>query len=112
MTDSMGFIPKALLGKVLLNFHSTCAHLTVLYYSVTIQVFSVVYFFLTNSLNAFGYFAPTIISAMGFTGWKSQLLTVPPNVVGFIVIIGERWSPMHPSLKHSSSSPADTDRSL
>ena len=31
-------------------------------------IFAVQYFFMTNSLNAFGYFAPTIISNIGFTG--------------------------------------------
>jgi hypothetical protein len=29
-------------------------------------------FFMTNSLNAFGYFAPTIISNIGFTGCECQ----------------------------------------
>lgn len=33
--------------------------------------FSLGYFFMTNSLNAFGFFAPTIISTLGFTGCKS-----------------------------------------
>ena len=30
--------------------------------------FSIGYFFMTNSLNAFGFFAPTIISTLGYTG--------------------------------------------
>ncbi|WRT67568.1 uncharacterized protein IL334_004540 [Kwoniella shivajii] len=56
-------------------------------------VFSLQYFFMTNSLNAFGYFAPTIISAMGFKGYQAQLLTVPPNAFAFFVIIGNAmWS--------------------
>jgi hypothetical protein len=46
------------------------------------------YFLMTNSLNAFGYFAPTIVANLGFSGWRSQLLTVPPNVVAMIVIVG------------------------
>jgi peptide subunit release factor RF-3 len=31
-------------------------------------IFAIQYFFMTNSLNAFGYFAPTIIKDIGFTG--------------------------------------------
>ncbi|WWD00945.1 hypothetical protein V866_007883 [Kwoniella sp. B9012] len=54
-------------------------------------IFSLHYFLMTNSLNAFGYFAPTIISAMGFKGYKAQLLTVPPNAFAFFVIIGNSW---------------------
>ncbi|WVF71801.1 hypothetical protein IAT40_006609 [Kwoniella sp. CBS 6097] len=54
-------------------------------------IFSLQYFFMTNSLNAFGYFAPTIISSMGFNGYKAQLLTVPPNAFAFFVIIGNSW---------------------
>lgn len=51
-------------------------------------LFAVQYFLMTNSLNAFGYFAPTIVASLGFEGYMAQLLTVPPNVVGMIVIIG------------------------
>ncbi|WVQ83899.1 hypothetical protein IAT38_006043 [Cryptococcus sp. DSM 104549] len=54
-------------------------------------LFSLQYFFMTNSLNAFGYFAPTIISSMGFSGYKAQLLTVPPNAFAFFIIIGNSW---------------------
>ncbi|KAI9632137.1 major facilitator superfamily transporter [Dioszegia hungarica] len=53
--------------------------------------FALCYFFMTNSLNAFGFFAPTIISGLGFTGYKGQLLTVPPNAFAFFVIIGNSW---------------------
>ncbi|KAK8858402.1 hypothetical protein IAR55_002629 [Kwoniella newhampshirensis] len=65
-------------------------------------LFSITYFFMTNSLNAFGYFSPTIIAGLGFKGYKAQLLTVPPNAFAFFVIIGNSfWSdkrrerPMH-----------------
>lgn len=63
---------------------------------------------MTNSLNAFGYFAPTIVASLGFKGCRSlrigsmnpadipdtaQLLTVPPNVFGAVIIIGNSfWS--------------------
>lgn len=39
---------------------------------------------LTNSLNATGYFIPTLLSAMGYKGYKSQLMSVPPALVGFV----------------------------
>ncbi|GAM88972.1 hypothetical protein ANO11243_070060 [Dothideomycetidae sp. 11243] len=45
-------------------------------------------FLMTNSLNAFGYFAPTIIATLGFKGYTGQLLTVPPNVFALLVILG------------------------
>ncbi|KAL0931182.1 tartrate transporter 2 [Colletotrichum truncatum] len=51
-------------------------------------LFAVMYFLMTNSLNAFGYFAPTIVSSLGFKGHNAQLLTVPPNVFAMFVIIG------------------------
>jgi MFS family permease len=51
-------------------------------------LFAAQYFLMTNSLNAFGYFAPTIVASLGFKGYDAQLLTVPPNVVAMFVIIG------------------------
>ncbi|GAA6006099.1 hypothetical protein JCM10207_000522 [Rhodosporidiobolus poonsookiae] len=53
--------------------------------------FAAVYFCYANSLNAFGYFAPTIIASLGFKGPIGQLLTVPPNAFAFFVIIGNAW---------------------
>ncbi|KAL9950125.1 hypothetical protein D7B24_008620 [Verticillium nonalfalfae] len=50
-------------------------------------LFACQYFLMANSLNAFGYFAPTIVASLGFSGHNAQLLTVPPNVVAMIVII-------------------------
>ncbi|ROT38474.1 major facilitator superfamily transporter [Sodiomyces alkalinus F11] len=50
-------------------------------------LFAVQYFLMTNSLNAFGYFTPTIISSMGFAGYNGQLLTVPPNIFALLVIV-------------------------
>lgn len=51
-------------------------------------VFAIQYFLMTNSLNAFGYFAPTIVASLGFKGYDAQLLTVPPNVFALFVIVG------------------------
>ena len=51
-------------------------------------LFAIQYFLMTNSLNAFGYFAPTIVSSLGFRGYDAQLLTVPPNVFALFIIIG------------------------
>jgi MFS family permease len=51
-------------------------------------LFAAQYFLMTNSLNAFGYFAPTIVASLGFQGYNAQLLTVPPNVFAMIIIVG------------------------
>lgn len=51
-------------------------------------LFAAQYFLMTNSLNAFGYFTPTIVASLGFEGHNAQLLTVPSNVVAMFVIVG------------------------
>lgn len=51
-------------------------------------VYATSYFFMVNSLNAFSYFSPTIIANLGFSGYVAQLLTVPPNVLALIIIVG------------------------
>jgi MFS family permease len=51
-------------------------------------LFALQYFLMTNSLNAFGYFAPTIVASLGYTGSSAQLLTVPPNVVAMVIVVG------------------------
>ncbi|TNY17115.1 phthalate transporter [Rhodotorula diobovata] len=53
--------------------------------------FAVAYFCFANSLNAAGYFIPTIVQSLGFQGAKAQLLTVPPNAFAAIVIIANSW---------------------
>ncbi|KAN0062048.1 hypothetical protein ACQY0O_006043 [Thecaphora frezii] len=56
-------------------------------------LFSLAYFFMTNSLNAVGFFLPSLVSGLGFKGWRGQAMTVPPNVFGCIVIvINSMWS--------------------
>jgi len=75
--------------------------------SLEFWLFSITYFLLANSGNAFGYFTPTIVETLGYRGCKSllytgvccsyadmgQLMTVPPNVMGFIAIVGNSyWS--------------------
>lgn len=51
-------------------------------------VYALSYFFMVNSLNAFSYFSPTIIANLGFKGYIGQLLTVPPNAFGLLIILG------------------------
>ncbi|KAM0746369.1 MFS transporter-like protein [Meredithblackwellia eburnea MCA 4105] len=53
--------------------------------------FALQYFAMTNSLNAFAYFGPTLITAMGFKGAQAQALTIAPNVFAFFAIIGNSW---------------------
>jgi hypothetical protein len=50
-------------------------------------LYALSYFFMVNSLNSFSYFSPTIVANLGFSGYTAQLLTVPPNVFGLIIII-------------------------
>lgn len=50
-------------------------------------VYAVSYFFMVNSLNSFSYFSPTIVANLGFKGYIAQLLTVPPNVFGLLIIL-------------------------
>lgn len=50
-------------------------------------LYAVSYFLMVNSLNSFSYFSPTIVANLGFSGYVAQLLTVPPNVFGLIIII-------------------------
>ncbi|GAA5941232.1 uncharacterized protein JCM15063_006409 [Sporobolomyces koalae] len=53
--------------------------------------FAICYFCMVNSLNAFSYFGPTIVSSLGFKGPMGQLMTVFPNMFAFFVIIGNSW---------------------
>ncbi|GAA5883702.1 hypothetical protein JCM16303_004778 [Sporobolomyces ruberrimus] len=53
--------------------------------------FAACYFCLTNSLNTFGFFAPTIVASLGFKGPMGQLLTVFPNIFAFFIIIFNSW---------------------
>ncbi|KAK2035054.1 major facilitator superfamily transporter [Colletotrichum zoysiae] len=51
-------------------------------------LFAAMYFLMTNSLNASGFFTPTIVASLGFRGYSAQLLTVPPNVFAMFVVVG------------------------
>ncbi|GAA5849057.1 hypothetical protein JCM8547_006428 [Rhodosporidiobolus lusitaniae] len=53
--------------------------------------FAVTYFGFASSLNVSGYFTPTLLSAMGYSGVRSQLFSVAPNAFGFFVIIANAW---------------------
>jgi len=54
--------------------------------------FAAQYFAMTHSLNGTGFFLPTIVRNLGFTGYRSQLMTVPPQLFGLIIIIVNAWS--------------------
>lgn len=51
-------------------------------------LYSIQYFLMTNALNAFGYFAPSIVANLGFSGSAGQLMTVPPNLFALLVVVG------------------------
>ncbi|CAO1629429.1 unnamed protein product [Parajaminaea phylloscopi] len=46
------------------------------------------------ALYTISLFLPTIIVGMGYKSWQSQLLTVPPYVLGFIVTMSSSWTSM------------------
>jgi hypothetical protein len=52
---------------------------------------SFIWFFLLVPLYSFSLFLPTIVNGMGYSGTTAQLLTVPPNVLGFLVVIGAAY---------------------
>lgn len=61
--------------------------------NVDFWLFALAYFCMTNSLNAVGFFLPTLVSSLGFRGWRGQAMTVPPNVFACIVIVANAaWS--------------------
>lgn len=55
--------------------------------NIDFWLFAIAYFCMTNSLNAVGFFLPSLVSSLGFSGWRGQAMTVPPNVFGCIVIV-------------------------
>jgi hypothetical protein len=52
-------------------------------------MYAISYFLMVNNLNVFSYFSPTIVANLGFPGYVGQLMTVPPNVLGLIIILGK-----------------------
>ncbi|KAK0612584.1 MFS transporter-like protein [Bombardia bombarda] len=48
---------------------------------------SFIWFFLLIPLYSFSLFLPSIISGMGYRSTIAQLLTAPPNMLGFLVVI-------------------------
>lgn len=46
------------------------------------------------ALYTISLFLPTIIQGLGYKSWQSQLLTVPPYVLGFIVTMSSAYSSM------------------
>jgi hypothetical protein len=42
---------------------------------------------MVNSLHAFSYFSLIVVASLGFTGCIVQLLTVPPNVFGLLILL-------------------------
>ncbi|WWC92457.1 uncharacterized protein L201_007415 [Kwoniella dendrophila CBS 6074] len=54
-------------------------------------LFALTYYFINHCLNAFSYFAPSLIAGFGFKGAAAQALIIPPNCFGFIVIVANSW---------------------
>lgn len=45
------------------------------------------FFSLITTIYSFSLFLPTIISSLGYSAVKAQLLTVPPNMGGFLTVL-------------------------
>lgn len=48
---------------------------------------SIAWFFVLIPLYSFSLFLPTIIRALGYSAIQAQLLTVPPNFAGFLLVL-------------------------
>ena len=45
------------------------------------------FFLIITPIYSFSLFLPTIIKALGYSSVNAQLLTVPPNICGFITVL-------------------------
>jgi hypothetical protein len=50
------------------------------------------FFLLITPIYSYSLFLPTIISALGFSDVVTQLLTVPPNICGFVTVLVACWA--------------------
>jgi hypothetical protein len=54
-------------------------------------LFAVIYAGLSLSLAVISIFLPSLLSVMGFAGYKSNLMTVPPYAVGYFGLLLLSW---------------------
>jgi len=71
-----------------LNSYSTLLH--------QVLILGIISFFGGNMLFGLAYFAPTIIRSMGYSPFRTQLMSVPPYVAAFVISVGiatlsDRW---------------------
>lgn len=52
---------------------------------------SILFFLVITPIYSFSLFLPTIIKALGYSKVNAQLLTVPPNIGGFITVLCITW---------------------
>jgi len=50
------------------------------------------YFGICCPFSSLAFFTPTITAGLGFRGLQSQLMTVPPYVVAYVVMVTVSWS--------------------
>jgi hypothetical protein len=51
-----------------------------------------IYFGVCCPFSSLAFFTPTITAGLGFEGLQSQLMTVPPYVVAYVVMVTVSWS--------------------
>lgn len=60
--------------------------------NINTLLMSLNFFFLITPIYSYSLFLPTIISALGFSDVTTQLLTVPPNMCGFFIVLAACWA--------------------
>ncbi|MCJ1343390.1 hypothetical protein MMC31_001583 [Peltigera leucophlebia] len=84
MVDARGATDEADVNQETFSWH--WVRLAVL--NVNTILLSLNFFAIITPLYSFSLFLPTIIKTFGYTNVTAQLFTVPPNMVGFIAVIG------------------------
>ena len=54
-----------------------------------------IYFAICCPFSSLAFFTPTITAGLGFKGLQSQLMTVPPYAVAYVVMVFVSWSADH-----------------
>jgi hypothetical protein len=54
-----------------------------------------IYFAICCPFSSLAFFSPTITAGLGFKGLQSQLMTVPPYAVAYVIMVLVSWSADH-----------------
>ncbi|CZT15451.1 related to putative tartrate transporter [Ramularia collo-cygni] len=64
-------------------------------FDVNTILLSIIFFFIITPIYSFSLFLPTINSTFGYSRVVAQLLTVPPNIAGFLSVLLISWLSDH-----------------